>query len=234
MKQFIFLFLSFMWILPSAYGKKYAGAFKAPAYPLITLDPYISAWSISDTLYHSTIRHWSGKKFPLQGILTVDGQPYRFMGKAEDEWQYVVELLKVNETETTFTCHQPSLQWNSLSFDDRDWKKGCGSYGKPGMPYNKTTWSSNEEDIWIRREFTIDNHLPSDSLYLQFTIDKSAEFYLNGEKLLDNQDLCFMLKVSTKTLQRYRKKGILPYIMLDGKYFYRTSDIHKLIRERTD
>lgn len=39
---------------------------------------------------------------------------------------------------------------------------------------------------------------------------------LNGEKLLDNQDLCFMLKVSVKTLQRYRKKGILPYLLLDG------------------
>ncbi|WP_289298961.1 helix-turn-helix domain-containing protein, partial [Xylanibacter caecicola] len=44
----------------------------------------------------------------------------------------------------------------------------------------------------------------------------------------------FMLKVSTKTLQRYRKKGILPYLTLDGKYFYRASDIHKLIRERMD
>ena len=30
---------------------------------------------------------------------------------------------------------------------------------------------------------------------------------LDGEKLLDNQDLCFLLKVSVKTLQRYRKKG---------------------------
>ena len=50
---------------------------------------------------------------------------------------------------------------------------------------------------------------------------------LDGEKLLDNQDLCF-------TLQRYRKKGILPYLLLDGKYYYRASDIHKLIRERTD
>ena len=49
----------------------------------------------------------------------------------------------------------------------------------------------------------------------------SGHNYLNGEKLLDNQDLCFMLKVSTKTLQRYRKKGILPYLTLDGKYFYR-------------
>ena len=52
---------------------------------------------------------------------------------------------------------------------------------------------------------------------------------LDGEKLLDNQDLCFLLKVSVKTLQRYRKKGILPYLLLDGKYYYRASDIHKLI-----
>ena len=58
--------------------------------------------------------------------------------------------------------------------------------------------------------------------------------YFNGERLLDNQDLCFLLKVSVKTLQRYRKKGILPYLLLDGKYYYRASDIHKLIRERTD
>ena len=58
--------------------------------------------------------------------------------------------------------------------------------------------------------------------------------YLDGERLLDNQDLCFMLKVSVKTLQRYRKKGILPYLLLDGKYYYRASDIHRLIRERTD
>ena len=41
---------------------------------------------------------------------------------------------------------------------------------------------------------------------------------LNGEKLLDNQDLCFMLKVSVKTLQRYRKKGILPYLLGQATY----------------
>lgn len=57
---------------------------------------------------------------------------------------------------------------------------------------------------------------------------------LNGERLLDNQDLCFLLKVSNKTLQRYRKKKILPYLMLDGRCYYRESDVHKLIRERMD
>lgn len=57
---------------------------------------------------------------------------------------------------------------------------------------------------------------------------------LNGERLLDNQDLCFLLKVSNKTLQRYRKKKILPYLMLDGRCYYRESDVHKLIRERME
>lgn len=63
------------------------------------------------------------KKFPLQGILTVDGQPYRFMGKTENDWADLLELLKVNETETSFTCHAPSAQWNTLQFDDTNWKK---------------------------------------------------------------------------------------------------------------
>ncbi len=56
----------------------------------------------------------------------------------------------------------------------------------------------------------------------------------DSEKLLDNQDLMLFLKVSAKTLQRYRKKGILPYLMLDGRCYYRESDVHKQIRERTD
>lgn len=56
---------------------------------------------------------------------------------------------------------------------------------------------------------------------------------LNGEQLLDNQDLMFLLKVSLRTLQRYRAKGILPYIKLDdGRCYYKATDVHKLIREK--
>lgn len=56
---------------------------------------------------------------------------------------------------------------------------------------------------------------------------------LDGEHLLDNQDLMFLLKVSLRTLQRYRKKGILPYIKLDdGRCYYKATDVHKLIREK--
>ncbi|NCC08895.1 MAG: DNA-binding protein [Bacteroidia bacterium] len=55
---------------------------------------------------------------------------------------------------------------------------------------------------------------------------------LDGEQLLDNQDLMMITKMSSRTLQRYRKKGTLPYINKDGKNFYRASDVHKFIREK--
>ena len=52
---------------------------------------------------------------------------------------------------------------------------------------------------------------------------------LNGEALLDNQDLCLLLKVSTRTLQRYRSSGILSYRRIQQKVYYLESDVHKFI-----
>ena len=43
------------------------------------------------------------------------------------------------------------------------------------------------------------------------------EKWHNGERLYDNQDLCMMLQVSKRSLQRYRSIGILPYLMLRQK-----------------
>lgn len=53
---------------------------RAPAYPLVTIDPYTSAWSAADKLYDAPITHWTGQIFPFDGFITVDGQEYRFMG----------------------------------------------------------------------------------------------------------------------------------------------------------
>ena len=58
----------------------------------------------------------------------------------------------------------------------------------------------------------------------------SEHNYLNGEKLLDNQDLCFMLKVSKRTLQRYRSSGKLPFKRIEQKTYYLESDVHSFIR----
>jgi hypothetical protein len=54
---------------------------------------------------------------------------------------------------------------------------------------------------------------------------------LDGELLLDNQDVCMMLNISKRTLQRYRSLKKLPYKQIDQKTYYMESDVHKFIRE---
>ncbi|MCM1613848.1 helix-turn-helix domain-containing protein [Phocaeicola massiliensis] len=58
---------------------------------------------------------------------------------------------------------------------------------------------------------------------------------------MDNQDVCMLLHVSKRTLQRYRSDGLLPYRMHRHKTYYRRSDVElfitthmkEILRDRT-
>ena len=54
---------------------------RAPALPLITVDPYFSVWSPSEKLTDSVTMHWTGKPNTIVGTAAVDGTAYRFLGK---------------------------------------------------------------------------------------------------------------------------------------------------------
>jgi len=54
---------------------------------------------------------------------------------------------------------------------------------------------------------------------------------IDGEELLDNQDVLQMLKISARSLQRYRSGGRLPYYTISGKLYYKLSDVHQFIRD---
>ena len=45
---------------------------------------------------------------------------------------------------------------------------------------------------------------------------------------LDNEQVCKLLNVSARSLQRYRSDGKLPYLMYGKKCRYRLSDVEKL------
>lgn len=59
----------------------------------------------------------------------------------------------------------------------------------------------------------------------------SRQNILNGEILLDNQDLCFQLKISKRSLQRYRSEGKLKYKQLEQKTYYLKSDVEDFINK---
>ena len=62
----------------------------------------------------------------------------------------------------------------------------------------------------------------------------TKEVFDEEEKLLDNQDLAFLLKVSYRTLQRYRTSKKLPFFMIAHKTYYRVKDVRAFVREHMD
>jgi len=62
----------------------------------------------------------------------------------------------------------------------------------------------------------------------------TKEVFDEDEKLLDNQDLAFLLKVSYRTLQRYRSSKKLPFFMIGHKTYYRVNDVRLFVREHMD
>jgi len=54
---------------------------------------------------------------------------------------------------------------------------------------------------------------------------------MDGDKLLDNHDLCMLLGVTKRTLQRYRQMGKIIYYRIDGKTYYKASEIEEFLKK---
>ena len=53
---------------------------------------------------------------------------------------------------------------------------------------------------------------------------------LKSDELLDNGDICALLGITKRTLQRYRQKGVLPYYMMKGKPYYKPDEVQECLK----
>jgi hypothetical protein len=155
---------------------------RAPAYPLITVDPYTSAWSRSDNLFDDAVRHWTGTTHPLIGAIRVDGQVFRFLGKEELPLEMVIPTAMYQSWQGKYTLKQPARGWQDKLFRDSGWETGKGAFGTRDMPFLSTPWET--QDIWIRREFDLKNDPDGGDLTLAYSHDDIFELYLNGKQLV--------------------------------------------------
>lgn len=137
-------------------------AFRPPAVPLVTHDPYFSTWSTTDRLTESWSKHWTGANHALCGMIRVDGKPYRFMGVRPENTPAMKQTrLQVLPTRTiyTFEAEGVELQLTFLT---------------PALPYDMEVLSRPVTYIlWQAR--STDGKTHDVSLYL----DASGEWAVN-------------------------------------------------------
>ena len=55
---------------------------------------------------------------------------------------------------------------------------------------------------------------------------------LDGDTLLDNYDLCRLLGITKRTLARYRQKKLVTYYMIDGRTYYKASEVEAFLNQK--
>lgn len=161
---------------------------RLPSVPLLVNDPYFSFWSPFDKLTGGTVRHWSDAEKPIDGLLRVDGQNYRWMGNGQqfllmpiapmaddgDSWTGRVSHTKQNNT-----------NWTSRNFNDSSWKEEKAAWGTKGeYPYVHNAWTDTNSDIYVRRTVTLTADDLKKDLWIEFSHDDVFELYVNGTQVI--------------------------------------------------
>src|SRR3984957_10907534 len=181
---------------------------KAPAYPLITHDPFFSIWSFTDNLNQSQTKHWTGKDQSLNGVIKVDGKFYNFLGTVQDSKNIISATQKgvvITATQTTyeFSCGSVNLELNFLSpllMNDLDLLSTPVSYDN--FKVTPTDEGMHEVQIFFSASANV-------------AVDNEDQLVTTGSS---KSEILSIIKTGTATQKILQKKG--DDVRIDWGYFY--------------
>lgn len=155
---------------------------EAPAYPLVTHDPYFSIWSNTDKVNEQSTRHWTGRDHSLLGYINVDGTIYRFLGSEARNFENVIPSSDVEAYNAKITESKPATGWQNVDFNDMKWSVSPAPFGNEEEAV--TNWES--DNLWMRRIFDL-NTDNLKNLYLKLRHDDNIEVFLNGRRIFERE-----------------------------------------------
>jgi hypothetical protein len=118
-------------------------AFRPPAVPLVTFDPYMSIWSEADHLTDSSTVYWDGNDQSLISLVRIDGTIYRVMGDQPATTPALPQQsVKVLPTQTIYTFGNAQINL-TLTFTT---PRLPSSLQDMTLPVTFITWSVSSAD----------------------------------------------------------------------------------------
>lgn len=158
---------------------------RAPSVPLVVSDPYFSIWSPYDKLTDGITRHWTNDEKPLEGLLTVDGTVYRWMGSERFTLKSIAPMADEQAWEAVYTRAVQREGWQRPEFQPQGWQRGRAAWGSDGLDFVRTHWSDLNSDLYVRRNVALTADDLKEDLWLVYSHDDVFEIYLNGTKVAD-------------------------------------------------
>ncbi|EEF63188.1 glycoside hydrolase family 2 protein [Pedosphaera parvula] len=123
------------------------------------------------------------------GLLTYDravakidlkvAQPVTSGARREASMQIVMPDALCGMVTWKYSFEVPDTNWMMLNYDAANWKEGPAGFGTFGTPGSMVHTKWNTSDIWLRREFTV-NERSLDAIKFELHHDEDVEVYLNG------------------------------------------------------
>ncbi|HAZ03024.1 MAG: hypothetical protein A2W90_18395 [Bacteroidetes bacterium GWF2_42_66] len=82
-------------------------------------------------------------------------------------------------------------------------------------------------DEILKGILALSGELKEIKVHLQYLKKTRTEIF--KESWIDGQDVMLALNISLRTLQSLRDSGTLPFSRINGKFYYKVSDLEKLL-----